>query len=188
MKIHILLLFPSITMATENGFFCSNCSYEEAVEIAKRDAAPTINCVFGQTPTGNNIEQCSSSPKRYFVVNERNRKFFTFTVYHDNQNSQRQRLTLATRDSSLSTEKQKTILKALDAKLQLFQALQEVASEMSGEVNSNITADPAAPLLNQNNVDDPHTDDGCNNDLHAKALDSNYRSPAKNINKKCNDK
>ena len=121
----LLMMFTSSAMAVENGFFCSNCTYQEAAEIAKREAAPKVHCVIKRSPTEDYIEECSSLTNRFFVVNESSRQIFPFTVFHNNQKGNRQQLTLATRDSSLTSEQRLAILKALDAKLQLGPSLQE---------------------------------------------------------------
>ena len=175
----LLMMFASSSMAVENGFFCSNCTYDEAAEIAKREAAPRVHCVISQTPTEDYVEQCSSLTNRYFVVNESSRQIFPFQVFHNNQKSQRQLLTLATRPGSLTSSQQQAILKALDGKLQVFPALMEVSGNMSGAVNTNLVTDPKSALLNQKNADDPHPGGGCNTDGHSNALENalseNYR-------------
>lgn len=172
-----LMMFTPSAIAVENGFFCSNCTYQEAAEIAKRDAAPKVHCVIKSSPTEDHIEECSSQTKRYFVVNESSRRIFPFTVFHNNQQGNRQQLTLATRDSSLTSEQHRAILKALNAKLQLGPALQELASTMSGPaasmanlVNSNLTKAADSALFSQSNTQSSDPMSGCANDPHTRAL------------------
>jgi hypothetical protein len=152
-----LMLFPSITMATEKGFFCSNCSYEEAVEIAMREAAPTVHCVIHQMSSDEQVEQCSSLPKRFFVVNERSKQIFPLVVFHKHQKSQRQQLSLATRNGALRTEQQLSILKALAAKRLFFPLLLEMSDKLSGEASSNLRTDSGIQHADTSCYTDPHT-------------------------------
>jgi len=174
-----LMMFTPSAIAVENGFFCSNCTIQEAAEIAKREAPPKVHCVIKSSPTEDYIEECSSLTNRYFVVNESSRQIFPFTVFHNNQKGNRQQLTLATRDSALTSEQRQAILKALDAKLQLGPALQELASTMSGPsasmanlVNSNLAQDADSALFSQSNTQSSDPTSGCANDPHKHALEN----------------
>ena len=175
----LLMMFTSSAMAVENGFFCSNCTYQEAAEIAKREAAPKVHCVIKRSPTEDYIEECSSLTNRFFVVNESSRQIFPFTVFHNNQKGNRQQLTLATRDSSLTSEQRLAILKALDAKLQLGPALQELASIMSGPVasmasvaSSNLIQDADSAWYRQSTTRSSDPTSACANDPHKHALEN----------------
>jgi len=168
----LAMIFSSSTMAAEHGFFCSNCSYEEAVAIATSEAAPTVHCVIDQTSTDDPVEQCSSLPKRFFVVNKKSRQIFPLVVFHKHQKSQRQLLTLATTNGALSTRQQQSILKALDAKHLLFPLLLEISDNLSQEANHNLIADPATALSRQTNTGVHHPDNSCNDDPHAQALEN----------------
>lgn len=168
----LVMMFTSSGMAAEHGFFCSNCSYEEAVAIATSKAAPTIHCVIDQTSTDDPVEQCSSLPKRFFVVNEKSRQIFPLVVFHKQQKNQRQLLTLATRNGALSAGQQQSILKALDAKHLLFQLLLDISDSLSEEANRNLIADPARALSRQTNTGVNHPDNSCNDDPHAQALEN----------------
>ena len=174
-----LMMFTPSAIAVENGFFCSNCTYQEAAEIAKREAPPSVHCLIKKTLTEDYIEECSSLTKRYFVVNESSRQIFPFTVFHNNQQGNRQQLTLATRDSSLTSEQRLNILKALDAKLQLGSALQELASNMSGPAasmasvaSSNFTKKADSALYRQSNTQSSDPMSGCDADPHKHALEN----------------
>lgn len=80
----------------EQGYFCANCNYQSAQEIARQQAAPTLHCKYTRTPTEDYVEQCNSLPKPYFVMNEQTGELWGFQVSHFPQGAARSHLQLRT--------------------------------------------------------------------------------------------
>lgn len=162
------------TVDLEVGYFCKDCSYQEAVEFAKQKAVPNVSCRISSTPTEDYVENCYSQPKLFFVLNETSRRLNGFIVKHNNQGMARHELVVVAEERSLSRDHSNLILEALDAKQLLNRNLAKAASDFFYEINPSTRS--TASGLSLSNVGalmplaetDPKAN--CANDPHSQAL------------------
>jgi hypothetical protein len=157
--------------AAENGFFCKDCSYNDAKELAKKNSPPLVRCIITRSPTEDYIEECSSLPKQYFVVNETTRQIFAFNISHLNQKHQREELTLTTTDRTLNNELQQNVFKALDAKLKIPELLWDVSQGFNKNIEIQAASQaPKLSLSSQLTSAQASSANGCSSNQHAQAL------------------
>ncbi|WP_166837480.1 hypothetical protein [Rheinheimera pleomorphica] len=158
----------------EVGYFCKNCSYQEAVELAKQNAVPNMSCRISSTPMEDYVETCYSQPKRYYVLNETNRRLNGFTVKHSNQGKMRHELQVVVERRNLSRDHTTLILEALDAKQLLARNLAKAAGEFSDVIDTSSRSAKSSYTLNNIKTvakasgSDPKAN--CANDPHSQAL------------------
>lgn len=170
----------------EVGYFCKDCSYQEAVELAKQKAVPNMSCRISSTPTDDYVETCYSQPKLYYVLNETSRRLNGFIVKHNNQGKMRHELQVVAESRNLSRDHTTLILEALDAKQLLARNLAKAARDFSGVINtgsatgqSRFAIQAADKNMTTAAENDPKA--GCSNDPHSLALNDalNPRHKAK---------
>lgn len=159
----------------EVGYFCKDCSYQEAVEFAKQKAVPNMSCRISSTPTDDYVETCYSQPKLYYVLNETSRRLNGFIVKHNNQGKMRHELQVVAESRNLSRDHTTLILEALDAKQLLARNLTKAARDFSGVINtesatgqSRFAIQAADKNMTTAAENDPKAN--CANDPHSQAL------------------
>lgn len=164
------------TAEHEVGRFCKNCSYQQAVELAKLGAVPNITCRISSTPTDDYIESCFSQAKLYYVLDETSRQLYGFIVKHSNQGVPRHELRLVVENRNLSRDHTTMILEALDAKQLLQRNLARATNDFARTINTDLPAGQSNSGLNLFNVDsfsvaaasDPKAN--CQNDPHSRSF------------------
>lgn len=163
------------TAEHEVGRFCKNCTYQQAVELAKQGAVPNITCRISSTPTDDYVESCFSQAKLYYVLDETSRQLYGFIVKHGNQGVPRHALRLVVENRNLSRDHTTLIFEALDAKQLLARNLAKATSDFVRTIDTEVLAGPASSglkLFSTDNSSVAATDvkANCQNDPHSRAF------------------
>jgi hypothetical protein len=141
---------------------CDDCSYQQALTLAKEVAAPAIQCTYANEVADPASEQCTSIESRYVVFDARTDQAYGFHLFHSNQGGPSYSLELQTADEPVEAD----ILRLLRVAAQARSHLQQGISESTADLIQQVYLAPnkavvQAPVL---------TVEQCSQDPNAKAI------------------
>jgi hypothetical protein len=143
---------------------CENCSYQQALNDAKERAAPPIQCSYPTEVRDPSTEQCHSSEAHYVVYSAASQQVYGFRVYHTNQGSPSDNLTLAVSNEPVEAEVTRLLKVAAEARNHLKQGISQIPAELIQQLGVYAVAFPSALSAQIQSAAQ------CSQDPHARAI------------------
>lgn len=153
---------------------CTNCSYQEALAIAKDVATPDLSCSYANEVPDPSSEQCFSSEKSHIVFNVATNQSYKFKIYHDNQGFPSYSMGVVVTSESVDPEIERLLRIASEARGNLQGVIDQIPSQLVAQLTST-----GLHQVLESDVFTTQTSTDCAQNPHARAVkdavDSNAR-------------